>query len=152
MRGTLEKNLEVRASVNDVFRFLSDASNWTIWPADGKVPGIAAASGHLAKGAVIRFTTTDGAEHEHHVIELIPDRKISLHLRKVGPPISLFVQEITDNFEFEAIENGTRLNRRFEVRFRPNAIAEMLGRRLFVKQFDRAIETHHARLAEKFSR
>lgn len=150
MSSVIEMNLDLKADVEKVYQFISDPQSWTLWPRAGKVPGIVSASGRVAVGEIIKFTTSDGAEHEHHVVELIPNRKIHLHLKKVGLPVSLVVQDLHDIFEFEPIPGGMRLHRRFEILFRPNVIAEMVGRALFVQHFARAIEAHHAKLVETF--
>lgn len=152
MTGRLEKQIDLKADVEDVFSFITSLDVMKLWPSNGKVPAIISSTGRFVQGETLRFQTSDGAEHEHYVSELVPKKSLRLQLKKVGFPIGLCVQEIVDRFEVETIQDGTRLKRVFEIKFRPNFIAEMLGRRLYVEQFSRALDRHHLALVEKFSK
>ncbi|MCM2281651.1 MAG: hypothetical protein NDI61_07375 [Bdellovibrionaceae bacterium] len=152
MSAVLEKNLELNGQVDEVYQFIADPASWALWPSTGKVPGIVSASGRVVQGEYVKFKTTDGSEHEHFVAELIPTQRIRLQLKKVGLPLALFIAEIQDCFDFEPTETGTRMRRRFEIRFRSNVIAETIGRALFTQHFSQALDAHHSRLVEKFSK
>jgi hypothetical protein len=96
-----------------------DIANWTGFTGYGPMPGIKAAAFETRTpgvvGTRIRVTNTDGSSHVEEIVEWEPDRRLRLDMKNFSPPLSRLATGLMETWEFERINNGTRVVRSFEM-------------------------------------
>jgi hypothetical protein len=96
-----------------------DLANWTDFKGYAVLPGIQGAEFEVRTpgvvGSRIRVINTDGSSHAEEITEWQPDRRLRLHLKEFSPPLSRLATEFRETWEFQRIDNATRVIRSFEL-------------------------------------
>lgn len=103
----------------ETFAYIVDLTNWPSFRGWGPLPGIVSAElvgggSHLAAGARVRVTNTDGSIHLEVVEELVVDRRYRVRM-ELGSPANRLLAQIDEIVELAPSANGTRIVRSFEV-------------------------------------
>jgi uncharacterized protein YndB with AHSA1/START domain len=102
-----------------VFACIVDLAQWPSFRGSGPVPGIAEATleegGSLRTGSRVRVRNTDGSVHHEMVTELVPGRRYAVRM-EVAPPASRVLETILEEVDLRAVDGGTEMVRRFELR------------------------------------
>src|SRR3712207_4808214 len=101
----------------DIARQILDLANWTDFKGYGVLPGIKAAEFQARTpgvvGSRIRVTNTDGSVNVEEVVEWEPDRRLRLDMKDFSPPLSRLATGFEETWEFERLDEGTRVVRSF---------------------------------------
>ena len=85
----------------------------------GSLPGIKSAEFEVrtpASSALrIRVTNTDGSSHVEEIVEWQPEHRLRLDMKEFSPPLSRLATGFVETWEFERLDNGTRVTRSFEL-------------------------------------
>jgi hypothetical protein len=96
-----------------------DLVNWIDFKEYGFLPGIKAAEFEVRTpgvvGSRIRVTNTDGSSHVEEIIEWQPEYRLRLHMREFSAPLSRLATGFVETWEFQRIDNATRVTRSFEL-------------------------------------
>ena len=96
-----------------------DITNWPGFTGYGPMPGIKAAAFEARTTAVvgtrIRVSNTDGSSHVEEVVEWEPDRRLRLDMKDFSPPLSRLATGFEESWEFQRIDQATRVTRSFEL-------------------------------------
>jgi hypothetical protein len=96
-----------------------DLANWTDFKGYGVLPGIKAAEFEIRTpgvvGSRIRVVNTDGSRHVEEVVEWEPDRRIRLAMIGFSLPLSRLAAGFEETWEFERIDDATRVTRSFKL-------------------------------------
>lgn len=102
-----------------IARQILDVANWTDFKGFGLIPGIKVAEFEVQTpgivGSRIRVTNTDGSSHVEEIVEWQPDRRLRLHMKDFSAPLSRLATRFEETWEFERVNNGTRIIRSFEL-------------------------------------
>jgi hypothetical protein len=103
----------------DIARQVLDLANWTGFAGYGPLPGVRAAAFEVCTPAVvgtrIRVTNTDGSTHVEQVVEWEPGRRLRLNMTDFAPPLSRLATGFEEMWEFERLDEGTRVVRSFRL-------------------------------------
>ena len=96
-----------------------DLANWTDFTGYGVLPGIKAAAFETCTpgvvGTRIKVTNSDRSSHVEEIVEWEPDRRLRLDMKDFSPPLSRLATGFVETWEFERLDNGTRVVRSFEM-------------------------------------
>lgn len=96
-----------------------DLANWTGFSGYGPMPGIKTAAFETRTpgvvGTRIKVTNTDGSSHVEEIVEWEPDRRLRLDMKEFSAPLSRLANGVVETWEFERLDNGTRVVRSFEM-------------------------------------
>ena len=96
-----------------------DLANWTDFRGYGPLPGIKAAEFEVRTpgivGSRIRVTNTDGSSHVEEIVEWQPDQRLRLHMQDFSAPLSRLATGFEETWEFERIDDATRVTRSFQL-------------------------------------
>lgn len=103
----------------DIAGQILDLAKWSDFKGYGVLPGIKTAEFEVRTpgviGTRIRVTNTDGSSHIEEIVEWQPDCRLRLHMKDFSPPLSRLATGFMETWEFERINNGTRVVRSFEM-------------------------------------
>jgi Polyketide cyclase / dehydrase and lipid transport len=103
----------------DIARQILDLTNWTDFKGYRVLPGIRSAEFEVRTpgvvGSRIRVTNTDGSSHVEEIVEWQPDRRLRLHMQNFSAPLSRLATRFVETWDFQRIDNGTRVIRSFEL-------------------------------------
>lgn len=103
----------------DIARQILDLAKWTVFKGYGVLPGIKAAEFEVRTpgviGTRIKVTNTDGSSHVEEIVEWQPDSRLRLDMKDFSPPLSRLASGFVETWEFERLDNGTRVFRSFEM-------------------------------------
>ena len=103
----------------DIAGRILDLANWTDFKGYAVLPGIKAAKYEVRTprivGSRIRVTNTDGSSHVEEIVEWQPDHSLRLQMTEFSPPLSRLATEFVESWEFQRIDNATRVTRSFEL-------------------------------------
>lgn len=103
----------------DIARQILDLAKWTDFKGYGVLPGIKSAEFEVRTpgvvGTRIWVTNTDGSSHIEEIVEWEPNRRLRLDMTDFSPPLSRLATGFVETWEFERLDNGTRIVRSFEM-------------------------------------
>lgn len=96
-----------------------DLANWTDFRGYGPLPGIKAAEFEVRTpnivGSRIHVTNTDGSRHVEEIVEWQPDHRLRLRMQEFSPPLSRLATGLEEAWEFERLDDSTRVTRSFQL-------------------------------------
>lgn len=96
-----------------------DVSKWPEFKGCGLLPGIRSAEFEIRSpnvvGSRIRVVNTDGSTHAEEIVHWQSDRRIEMHMKDFSAPLSLIAAGIEETWDFERIEDKTRVTRSFKM-------------------------------------
>jgi hypothetical protein len=96
-----------------------EAARWPDFTGFGVVPGIRAARFEVQTpdvvGSRIRVTNTDGSSHIEEIVEWQPDRRLRIRMHEFSAPLSRVASHFEETWEFQRIDDKTRVVRFFEM-------------------------------------
>jgi hypothetical protein len=99
----------------EIAQRILDLTNWPDFKGFAILPGIKAAEFEVRTpgivGTRIRVTNTDGTSHVEEIVEWQPDHRLRLHMKSFSAPLSHLATEFQETWEFERVENATRVTR-----------------------------------------
>lgn len=103
----------------DIARQILDLSKWPDFHGYGPIPGIKTAVFDTQTPAVIgtriRVTNLDGSSHVEEVVEWQPERRVRLEFKEFSPPLSRLATSFEEIWEFQRVENQTKVTRSFRL-------------------------------------
>jgi hypothetical protein len=106
-------------SPEDIARQILDLSKWVDFKGYGVLPGIKVAEFEVRTpdvvGSCIRVTNTDGSSHVEEIVEWQPDHRLRLHMHDFSAPLSRLATGFMETWEFQRLDNATRVTRSFEL-------------------------------------
>lgn len=106
----------------DIARQILDLTRWPDFHGYGPIPGIKTAEFDTQTpgviGTRIRVTNLDGSSHVEEIVEWQPDKRIRLEMKEFAPPLSRLASGFEETWDFERVENQTRVTRSFRLHAR----------------------------------
>lgn len=138
-------------SPQEIAKEILDLSNWVNFKGYGPLPGIASAKFEVQTpeivGTRIRVHNTDGSQHIEEIVEWNPESTLALRMQEFSPPLSKLATHIDETWEFETLENGTHVKRRFQMHARNAVTIPILW--LMSMFLERAVDKHLKQLANR---
>ena len=104
---------------DEIGKQILDLSKWPDFHGYGPLPGIKVAEFEVETegiiGTRIRVTNTDGSSHVEEIVEWQPDQRIRLEFKEFSPPVSRLATRFEETWEFQRIEDGTKVIRSFQL-------------------------------------
>src|SRR5262245_450971 len=120
IRFSCEETLDLLPA--DLAGRILDLANWTDFQGFGVLPGIKAAEFEVRMpgvvGSRIRVTNTDGSSHVEEIVEWQPEHRLRLHMANFSAPLSHLATNFEEAWEFQRIDQATRVTRSFELHAR----------------------------------
>lgn len=138
-----------------VWPVLTDIEGMTSFAGYGPIPGIARArwaEGDTCcrQGAVREVENRDGSRHREDVVALRAPELLEDRIYGFTSPLRLFVREVRDRFELQAVPSGTALRRTFTLELLSPLGLPLAA--LMLPFLKRALRRHHAGLATRLDR
>lgn len=128
----------------EIARQILDLSKWPEFHGCWPIPGIKTAEFEVHTpdiiGTRIRVTNRDGSTHIEEIRVWEPDRQLRLHMHEFSPPVSRLATGFDEAWEFEKLDNGTKVTRSFQLY--PKSAMARLPLRLVAIFLKRAIGRH----------
>lgn len=125
-----------------------DVSKWPEFRGYGLLPGIRSAEFEVRTpsvvGSRVRVVNTDGSTHVEEIVEWRPDQRVEMHLKDFSAPLSLIAAGIEETWDFERIDDETRVTRSFRMHARSASTRPAL--RLISLLLKKAVARHLGQL------
>jgi hypothetical protein len=112
-----EETLSIAPDV--IAQHVLDVSKWPDFKGYAVLPGIKDAEFDVKTpgivGSRIRVVTTDGSTHVEEIVGWQPDQRIEIHMKEFSAPLSRLATGIEETWDFQRIENTTRVTRSFKM-------------------------------------
>ena len=132
--------LEPEAIANQIL----DLAKWPDFRGYGPMPGIKSAEFESRTanvvGSRIRVTNLDGSTHIEEIVEWQPDKRLQLLIKDFSQPLSRLATSFVETWEFQQIDDKTKVLRSFEMNARSRTAWPILWLISFVLK--RAIDRH----------
>jgi hypothetical protein len=109
----------LRMSPAQIVEEILNIDNWKDFKGYGFLPGIKKAEFEVKTpgivGTRIRVTNSDNSSHVEEIVEWIPDQRLTLHFSQFSAPLSKLASGFDEIWEFERVDNQTKVTRSFEM-------------------------------------
>lgn len=104
---------------DEMVQQILDLSKWPDFQGYGPIPGIKTAEFEVRTvsvvGTRIRVTNRDGSTHVEEIVEWQPDLLLRLHMHEFSPPLSRLATGMFETWQFQRVDQETRVIRSFEI-------------------------------------
>ena len=108
---------ELQRPPREIAEKILDVAHWTEFEGYGVLPGIQEAVIETQPpdivGTRFRVKNTDGSSHVEEIVEWDPERRVRLHMSDFSPPLSRMASGFDELWEFEVVDEKTRIVRSF---------------------------------------
>src|SRR5262245_59280108 len=103
----------------EIAKQILDLSKWPDFHGYGPLPGIKDAEFEVRTESVvgtrIRVKNMDGSSHVEEIVEWRTDQRVRLEFKDFSPPVSRLATRFVETWQFQRVEDGTKVIRSFEL-------------------------------------
>lgn len=96
-----------------------ELQNWSSFQGYGPLPGIQSAEFDVRTpellGTRIRVINRDGSSHVETITDWQPGQQLQMTMNQFTPPLSKLATHFLETWNFQPVEQGTRVTRSFEL-------------------------------------
>lgn len=106
-------------SPEEIISQMLDLQNWSNFQGYGPLPGIKTAEFEVRTPDLvdtrIRVVNRDGSSHVETITAWQPGKQLQMTMNEFTPPLSKMATHFLEIWNFQLLEQGTRVTRRFEL-------------------------------------
>lgn len=155
MRVAVTERVELAASPEALFDYITSIEGFQSFEGFGPIPGIGAVEvleGELGTvGARLHVTNTDGSTHYERILAADRPRRYAIRIHDLSSPFRFLVKHVDESWDITASATGSDVVRTFEFALR-TPLAWPLSVPLAHGMFRAAMRRHHRSLEKRFGR